>query len=395
MLFASLADRLLPRIFLDADTGDSGASTTDESTATTDGAESDDSFGAGLDEAAAALETSSASEGAETTEGAASSPGITQDRDGAEGTTAAQQQAFSALEYARSQGVDFGYANDQEFTRDAVAAMQMLRQRQSDLQLAQQIRPYLPQFQQFMAAQQQPQQGKPAAQEVAEKKRWIEALENDPTLYRMVETDPETGSLRAKSGYDPGVVAKIMNNQSQMQARAEQWLTDPAKFLDPFKAETVQEAVEKAVEMVEAKYFNQINANLQARDILDRSSSWMYTPDRSAYTPEGRRYIQILQNLDAVGIRDPRQADEVARNMLQQERMHYSQFGQAPQQQMPGGQPQPQNPSQQAQAAKANFVKKGQRTPNLGNRASRLGDDSEGLSLAEMSARALAHATAN
>lgn len=382
MKFSFDPDRLTTRLFLEADTGANGAGDTAATTAG-DGEE----FGAGLEEASAELLSSQQPETPTASEPAASTPPA----ETAAASAEQQQQAFSVMNYLRDRGIDYGFQNEQDAAQFTEQTFRLLQQNYDDLQTLKQLKPYLPQFQQFVASQwqqqQQPQQQQPTA---AEKKRWAEKLEFDPMWRQMVERDPETGKLRVAEGYDPSVLTKLQQFELRRQQIAEQMLTDLPGFFEPMQNETVEMAVEKALSAVQEKFFSPVREHLVANEIYQRDQGWMYATNEQGqrtFTREGQRYFQILQNLDQMGIKNAEQASAMAKHQLQQEMAYWGAY-QQPQQAVPGAAPIPAavaNPTAQNNAAKQRLLQQGRtRSPNVSARAQASLHEDPATSLTDM-----------
>lgn len=375
-------DRLTTRLFLEADTGASGAGDTSATTAG-DGEE----FGAGLEEASAELLSQQSDTSAAAPEPAeASAPAAEPTSQPAQ----AEQQAFSLMSFLRDRGIDYGFQNDQDAAQFTEQTFRLLQQNYDDLQTLKQLKPYLPQFQQFVASQWQQQQQPQQQQTAAEKKRWAEKLEYDPMWRQMVERDPETGKPRVIDGYDPSVLTKLQQFELRRQQIAEQMLTDLPGFFEPMQNETVEMAVEKALAAVQEKFFSPVREHLVANEIYQRDQGWMYATNEQGqrtFTREGQRYFQILQNLDQMGIKNAEQASQMAKHQLQQEMAYWGAY-QQPQQAVPGAAPVPTpvaNPTVQNNAAKQRLLQQGrQRSPNVSARAQASLHEDPATSLTDM-----------
>ena len=248
-------------------------------------------------------------------------------------------------------------------------------------QLGKQLAPRSGAIQQFLSQQTQPQPAAPPRQP------W-EAPEFDERWAGLVDQDQATGLYTSK----PGVPHEIA---SKVNAFVE-W----KKGYDRNPAGVINGMVEARAKAISRETFKEQFA-AQAREqqissIVQGNAHWMYQVDPSGQptrdfrgqfiaTPVGAAYMQQLQAVQRMGVTDPRQQDELAKNLVR------GQYALAAQQQAWAAQQQAGNPAVAAAAHQPN-VNPLQAAPPSTRRANPAATepDQTGLSLSERLRAALA-----
>jgi hypothetical protein len=236
-------------------------------------------------------------------------------------------------DFARQAGIPLEAENDVAALQTLLAAYQQQQRRDYYSELGQQVAPHQAQFQQWLAEQgqrQQAQQQTPPAWRPPElRKEWLS----------MVERDPETGVLRSKAGYDPG----IAQNVTKYLDWRENFMDRPDEFLVPL-------IEQRAMELVERK-LSERDQRSSADQILQENSSWMLAKDTSGQfvvdprtqkyklTPEGVLFQQASAELTQAGLTDVRMIARLAKERVENAVLRQRAMLQSTQPQQPASQP--------------------------------------------------------
>lgn len=235
-----------------------------------------------------------------------------------------QSEYTDALDYARGRGLDVSGFPDSSALMEALVNTYHGRQQANVYeQLGRQLAPQAGQIQQYLQTQQQPQQ--PAG--VPE---W-EAPPFDPRWAGMVEQHPQTGVYIGKHPSVPQEIVAAVNKYADWQSK---YGSNPIAAVRPYVEQTVPQMIEQAV----SARLQQFQSQQEVQQIIARNSEWMYQQDangrtvmgvggRPVVTPQGQRYSQHVQQLEAAGMRNPSQIDQYARQLVMAE-LHAAQAAQ-------------------------------------------------------------------
>ena len=232
---------------------------------------------------------------------------------GAGAPAAAPANFQSIRDAAREYGYDFG----QDVTDDRMALQKLIAQananRQADYyaQVGQRLVPHAQQFQEYLAAKNQPQQPEG-------RKPW-EAPPFDQRWASMVTQDPQTGIYLSKPGV-PSEIGKAVNEYADWKQKFDE---NPASVInDMVKVRAREEAMAIYQEQ------NAIQQQQQAaQSIVNQNASWFYAQDQSGRrimdqsgrptpTPAGAAYLRHLGTVRSAGVTNPVQQDALARQLL-------------------------------------------------------------------------------
>lgn len=296
---------------------------------------------------------------------------------------AAATQWQSIREAAAAQGFRFDgtVTDDRTALNFLLAQAQRGQQENVYAQLGRQLAPQAQGIQQYLQQQTQPQAATPARQP------W-EAPEFDERWAALVTLNEATGLYTSNQGVSHEIAQKV-------NAFVE-W----KKGYDRNPTAVINGMVEARAKAVAAETFREQFAEQAQQQtvnaIVTENSSWMYQLDQGGQrmrdyqgqyipTPVGAAYITQLQNVQRMGVTDPRQQDTLAKQLVR------GQIAQAAQQQAWAAQQQAANPATAAAVHQPN-VNPLQAAPPASRQANpHATDPSEvGLSLAERMRRDLA-----
>ncbi len=210
--------------------------------------------------------------------------------------TAEQWQGIR--DYAKQAGIELPWEDDHQALGNLLQTWQKAQQPNFYTQLGQRLAPQAEKIQQWLAQQQAPQASPPPAWQAPPFKReWL----------NLVETDPETGQLRAKPGYDPGIVDKV-------QAYAEwrdKFLAEPEAMLGPMVEQRAQAIVDARL----AGYQEQTTAS----QLVAREATWMFQGGQvgGPLTAAGQMYSREADRYYRGGLRDVRALHQAALSSVQ------------------------------------------------------------------------------
>jgi hypothetical protein len=257
---------------------------------------------------------------------------------------AAQWQ--SIREAAAAQGFNFDGTVTDDRTALNFLLQQAQRGRQENVyaQLGRQLAPHSGQIQQYLAQQSQPQAATPARQP------W-EAPEFDERWAGLVTQDPGTGLYTSNQGV-PHEIAQKVNAYVEWK-----------KNYDRNPAAVINGMVEARSRAIAAETFREQFAAQQREttigSIVQENAAWMYQLDAGGQrlrdyqgqyipTPTGAAYIAQLQNVQRMGVVDPRMQDKLAKDLVR------GQLAQQAQQQAWAAAQQAGNPQTQQAVAQPN-----------------------------------------
>jgi hypothetical protein len=298
-------------------------------------------------------------------------------------TSGVDSEYQGTLDYAKSRGVDTsGYSDDAAF-------MDALLQRHS---IAQQTDYYAALGRQFLEQAPELQRrltGAPAAAAPtpAAPPEW-EAPPYNEAWAQMVERDPASGFYLGRPGTPPEIVTAV-NKYVDYQKK---YASNPLAAVRPYVEQTVPDMINKAVEQRLAAY----QREQTTRSIIAQNAPWMYQQNPQGQvqfgvtgqpvpTPAGMRYMNHVQRLESLGVKDPSAVDQLARQLTAAE-LHAANASQHQAGKVPANQQQaalasgrPQQNVLQSLGFEARQATNGATEPN-----------GEGLSLREQMMRALA-----
>lgn len=273
--------------------------------------------------------------------------GVTQPRTPADpnqraGAVQPQPQAQTAAQWQsiREAAAAQGYQFDGTVTDDRTALNFLLQQAQRNrdenvyAQLGRQLAPHSDRIRGFLSQSTQPQTATPQRQ------AW-EAPEFDERWGALVEQNQQTGLYYSKPGVDPSIAQKV-NSYVEWKAAYDK---NPAKVIDGM--------VEVRARAIANETFQQqFAAQAQQQEIssiVTENRAWLYQVDQAGNqvrdfrgqfipTPVGAAYIRELQNVQRMGVTNPRQQDALAKQIVR------GQYAQAAQQQAWTAQQQATNP---------------------------------------------------
>jgi hypothetical protein len=208
-----------------------------------------------------------------------------------------------------------GYQFDPNVQSDADALSHLVQQagfaRQQNIhaQLGRQLAPHAADIQKYLAQKQAPAPAeRPAWEPPPFDKRWVSLVDRDAS-----------GVFVGKPGVPPEIVDAV-NKYAEWR---EEYETNPASVLKPW---VESEAKRIASETVKAQIDRQ-RTDSAVQGVMQANASWLYQADaagnvaysydgRPMLSPYGQRYAQHVQTLTRAGVRDPRQQDEIAKQML-------------------------------------------------------------------------------
>ena len=301
------------------------------------------------------------------------------------GATSGQQTQAAQWQSIREAAEAQGFRFDPTVTDDRSALNFLLARaaapRQASIyeQLGRQLAPKSQEIQQFLSQQSQPQQ--PTRQP------W-EAPEFDERWANLVEQEPTTGLFVAKQGV-PHEIAQKVNAYVEWK-----------RGFDRNPAAVINGMVEARAKAVATETFREQFAAQQREaaigSIAQENSAWLYQVDAGGQrlrdysgnfvpTPVGAAYLQQLQAVRQMGVVDPRQQDQLAKQLVR------GQVALAAQQQAGGVQQQAANPQTQQAIAQPNRNPLQAQPPSQRRATPSATDPNEvGLSLAERIRRDLA-----
>jgi hypothetical protein len=203
---------------------------------------------------------------------------------------AAQAAEWQGInDFARAQGIDLPWKDDVQALQNLISAYRQQGQRNFYADLGRQIAPHADQVRAYLLQQQQmAQQAQPTRPWAAPafKREWL----------AQVETDPETGQLRAKPGYDPSLPEKV---QAYADWR-DKFLQAPDEVLKPWVAAEAQQIVQQQM----ATYQEQA----QAQQLVQAEAQWMFQGGRvgAPLTAAGQMYGRAADQFFRAGLRDVR-----------------------------------------------------------------------------------------
>lgn len=221
----------------------------------------------------------------------------------------------SLIDAARGLGYDSGqhqFADDRQFLLHLLNQSRSNQQADYYSQLGRQLAPHYQGIQQYLG------QGQQQAQAQPQRNEW-EPPEFDQQWLKLVQQDPHTGVYLARPGVNPAIADRV-NEFDRWQQKYGQNPVAPVRAMIQHELPTmINQQVAQAIQ----QYQHQQTVN----SIVERNSEWMYQRDASGRTAigvggrpiptqNGMRYGQLVQQLEANGMRDPNAIDQYARNLV-------------------------------------------------------------------------------
>lgn len=147
----------------------------------------------------------------------------------------------------------------------------------------------------------------------------FEAPEFDERWLNLVERDERTGAFKALPGVNPEFAERVQKYADWMQG----FNRDPMSL--------IRQAIEHHATEIARKVFSeqhgQVVQTQTIQSIIEQNASWIYQADEQGRrytdaqgnflpTPEGARYVAHVRALAQAGVRDPRQQDAMARQLV-------------------------------------------------------------------------------
>ena len=149
-----------------------------------------------------------------------------------------------------------------------------------------------------------------------------EAPEFDERWAACVDRDPGTGLFVAKQGFPPQIAEKV-NEYVQWKQNFDR---NPAGVLN----QMVEAKAEERARAVFQEQYGQVQRDGVIQSIVAENNQWMYARDaqgnpmrnfdgQQVVTPVGARYVHHLRAVVAAGVQDPRQQDQLAKQLVRGE----------------------------------------------------------------------------
>ncbi len=210
------------------------------------------------------------------------------------------------------------------------------------------VAPHLDQFTQWQ--QQQQAVNQPAPQQ--DTGPW-NPPHFDERWMNVVETDPATGQIRSKPGYDPRYGTMTQAYADYMQGQQREFWQNPQVYMQKMLQGHIQQEIQQHIQ----GSFGQYQEQVQANNLIQRNQQWLYQNDqngrptvgpngRPQLSPNGVRYYQYIEQA-AKQYRMPTVAEQnqYAMDMLERDALRAQRSQQVPIQN--GGNPQPQRQAPQ------------------------------------------------
>lgn len=223
------------------------------------------------------------------------------------------------------------------------ALFQRLSEAQQMAAYGQQFVPYQEQFQQFLAAQQQnqlqPQQPQ-YQQQVPQLPSW------NPIWSQYLQTDPKTGKVSYSPYTPPQVRQDIENYAAWKEAYDRNPVQNTLPYMQPYVQQAVQQQVAQQMQQYAAQQAHQQTVGNLA-NWIDQQKGWIYQTDQlgnlitdprtgqGVYSPAGAFFHQTIADLQRQGVRNPWDAINLARSVMQARYQPQQQAAQQPNQQQP------------------------------------------------------------
>ncbi len=207
-------------------------------------------------------------------------------------------------DYLKAKGIELPFEDDGAALEALGRAYQGSQQRNYFTELGQRLAPHAKQLQAYLAQQAAAvQQAAPAASWAAPefKKEWM----------NLVERDENTGALRSKAGYDPGIADKV---QAYADWR-DRFLDSPETVIGPL-------VEQRAAALIEQRFASH-SEQVAAQAIVQQNADWIFQkgadgrPVRGQFTPEGVLFSQTTQRLWDSGLTDVNVIAGLARTVVE------------------------------------------------------------------------------
>lgn len=191
-------------------------------------------------------------------------------------------------------------------------------------------------YQEWLAAQQQASQPKPA-----EKPKWWNPPAIEDTYKSYIIRDPQTGKEIIDPNAPLDAQMALRKYQDYTANFARKFVTDPENTLKPFIEEV---AMQKAQELVQQQ-LGQYQAQTYVQSLEQQNADWLYDQNGQV-SREGQAIQAYIEQAKQYGIQDPQARWQFATGMLQRDllNLRYQQMQQAPPQYAPEPPPPPADP---------------------------------------------------
>ena len=253
--------------------------------------------------------------------GQAPAPADPNQRAGATLPAAPQQAQWQSIrDAAQAAGFQFGadVTDDRQALNFLLQRAQASRQQNVYEQLGRQLAPKSEQILGYL--RQQGGQGVPLPGN-PQRPAW-EAPEFDERWAACVDRDPGTGLFVAKQGFPPEIAQKV-NEYVQWKQNFDR---NPAGVLN----QMVEAKAEERARAVFQEQYGAVQRDSVIQSIVAENNQWMYQLDaqgnplrnfdgQQVVTPVGARYVHHLRQVVSAGVRDPRQQDQLAKQLVRGE----------------------------------------------------------------------------
>lgn len=250
-----------------------------------------------------------------------STPAIPSGQPAAPAGPAAPAAAFSLRDFASQQypAVKDRYQSDEALARELLQAAMLAQQQQPYAQIGQRMSPYVSEFEQWRAEQEQ----RKAAEAAQTQAKWWQPPEYDPAWEKGVITDPQTGRLVPLPGFPIDLPARIEKFREFQRQKFQDFTRDPIGLLK----EGIVPLIEERARAIVAEQMAAAQANQFATTYVNQQIGWLAQKDaqgnpiRNAQggyllTPAGERFNQHVTYLKNQGVLDPRVQAEMAEKIL-------------------------------------------------------------------------------
>lgn len=172
-------------------------------------------------------------------------------------------------------------------------------------------------YQQYLADQQARRAQAEKDQQAQANQPWVKLPEFNRDHLQFIARD-EHGNIVAKPGAPPDLVQRYQDFQKEYERLSWDMVTNPQKVL----AEPVRRLAEQIANEVVQKHLGGFQEQQQVQAILRQSEAWMFATDAAGnrvVTPQGRRYHEIVCELDTGGVKNSQLLHQIAVERLQNE----------------------------------------------------------------------------
>lgn len=247
------------------------------------------------------------------------------------GAAAGQAALAGLLETARSKyGVDLGgkYKSDEDALQGLLNAARMVGRRNEEAELGRYYREHYQQFQQYLAAQQNPQYQQQIAQQYGqrqepEQENWWSPPEWNDGWNRYIVRDPATGEAMLAENTPLEVKTAIEKRRAYLEDWQHKLATNPVEAFKGLMGDVRKQITQEFEQRLEQIREND-RRQAEAQTILQRNSDWIYqktatgqpvidyATGRPALTVAGQYYTAKLLELQQAGVTDQAFMDRMA-----------------------------------------------------------------------------------